>query len=345
MTIYNTMSKNEVEHIWKRFINEQTEPFQKKVQQGYVKDRNKYLQGGQGKPSKPFVVSPPNTRSKSAPPIGENEEKLIGGAGDYKPDSYFDAEELKKGIEHENEHTSSRALAKEIVKDHLAQNPKYYSDLESKDIEEGWLGDATKFMGFSQKEPEAEYTDYAEMDQGIYVGGAPLLGGKFMESALNNPKFDRIIVMSIEVANIINNNYGSSQSEMPQQIITKYAISDSANPTEDEKEKLKQAAFYIERFLKAFKPSSVLIVCSKGLNRSVAAASLAMKRMGTKPEEAIAKARKVRGKEALTLYGKTHPGFVPIIMGSDILPFRNPKNEPSIREILRTLKKQKEELK
>ena len=41
---------------WNNFLNEQTEPFQKKVKQGYVKDRNQYLKGGKGKPSKPFNV-------------------------------------------------------------------------------------------------------------------------------------------------------------------------------------------------------------------------------------------------------------------------------------------------
>lgn len=58
-------------------------------------------------------------------------EKLIGGLGDYKPDSKFDPLELKKGIEdEEGEHTADKQIAIEIAKDHLSKNPHYYSDLE-----------------------------------------------------------------------------------------------------------------------------------------------------------------------------------------------------------------------
>lgn len=53
-------------------------------------------------------------------------EKLHGGAGDNRPDSDFDAEQLENGIKHEMEHTKDRKIAKEIAKDHLSEDPNYY---------------------------------------------------------------------------------------------------------------------------------------------------------------------------------------------------------------------------
>jgi len=37
---------------------------------------------------------------------------------------------------------------------------------------------------------------------------------------------------------------------------------------------------------------------------------------GVKPEEAIQKVQAARGEEALTLNGRPHQGFIPIILGS-----------------------------
>lgn len=58
-------------------------------------------------------------------------EILVGGQGDNKPDSDFDADELKMGIEHEmKEHGMTEEMATETAKDHLVENPKYYSELK-----------------------------------------------------------------------------------------------------------------------------------------------------------------------------------------------------------------------
>lgn len=47
-----------------------------------------------------------------------------------KPDSAFPAKELAKGTEHEKEHTSNPGVAEMIAKDHVAEDPKYYTKLE-----------------------------------------------------------------------------------------------------------------------------------------------------------------------------------------------------------------------
>ncbi len=57
-------------------------------------------------------------------------EKLEGGEGDNRPDSDFDPEQLKAGINVELEHTTDRAVAKEVAKDHLTESADYYKKLK-----------------------------------------------------------------------------------------------------------------------------------------------------------------------------------------------------------------------
>jgi hypothetical protein len=59
--------------------------------------------------------------------ILERKDLLPGGLADHAPDNEFDSEELKMGVEHELEHTDNKQMAKEIAKDHLKEDPKYYS--------------------------------------------------------------------------------------------------------------------------------------------------------------------------------------------------------------------------
>ncbi len=51
------------------------------------------------------------------------------------PDSEYDPEQLKMGIEVEHEHTDCPHLAKEIAKDHLAEIPDYYTRLKKMEDE------------------------------------------------------------------------------------------------------------------------------------------------------------------------------------------------------------------
>lgn len=57
-------------------------------------------------------------------------EKLVGGRGDYSNDGDFDQHELKMGIEIEMEHTADKDMAAEIARDHLSEDPKYYTHLK-----------------------------------------------------------------------------------------------------------------------------------------------------------------------------------------------------------------------
>jgi len=57
-------------------------------------------------------------------------DQLPGGKGHKLKLKNVDKNELKMGIEVELEHTNSRELAKEIALDHLAEDPKYYTNLK-----------------------------------------------------------------------------------------------------------------------------------------------------------------------------------------------------------------------
>lgn len=57
-------------------------------------------------------------------------DRLPGGLADNRPDEDFDSDQLQMGIKVEMEHTNDYALAKEIAKDHLSEDPKYYTKLK-----------------------------------------------------------------------------------------------------------------------------------------------------------------------------------------------------------------------
>lgn len=54
---------------------------------------------------------------------------IPGGNAAGRPDSDFDAKQIAKGTKVEMEHVNSKAKAKEISKDHLAEIPDYYTRL------------------------------------------------------------------------------------------------------------------------------------------------------------------------------------------------------------------------
>lgn len=57
-------------------------------------------------------------------------ELLHGGEADNIPDKSFSALSLLRGKKHEREHTNNDQVAKEIAKDHLSEDPRYYEKVE-----------------------------------------------------------------------------------------------------------------------------------------------------------------------------------------------------------------------
>lgn len=63
--------------------------------------------------------------------VRETYQALTGGVGDNLSPDRIDPSELEMGIKVEMEHTNDITIAREIASDHLAENPRYYSDLKS----------------------------------------------------------------------------------------------------------------------------------------------------------------------------------------------------------------------
>ena len=57
------------------------------------------------------------------------EDRLPGGKGDDLDVVDVDPHELRLGMQHEMEHTDDPRVASEIARDHLAEDPHYYSDM------------------------------------------------------------------------------------------------------------------------------------------------------------------------------------------------------------------------
>jgi hypothetical protein len=60
--------------------------------------------------------------------------KIKGGKGDRLSPKDVCPKQLAVGVLIELEHSDSKDAAEEIALDHLAENPKYYSDLVKKNI-------------------------------------------------------------------------------------------------------------------------------------------------------------------------------------------------------------------
>jgi hypothetical protein len=60
----------------------------------------------------------------------QKSDVLPGGLADSRPDSDFDPDALARGVQYELEHTDNPDVAREIAKDHLAEDPEYYEKLE-----------------------------------------------------------------------------------------------------------------------------------------------------------------------------------------------------------------------
>lgn len=59
-----------------------------------------------------------------------SEDLVPGGKGDDRPDTDFDPEQLRFGVTVEMEHTNNEKIALEISKDHLTEDPLYYTKLK-----------------------------------------------------------------------------------------------------------------------------------------------------------------------------------------------------------------------
>jgi hypothetical protein len=71
---------------------------------------------------------------------------LGGGLSAGHPTSEFDKGQLRKGIEVEKEHNPHLNIRREIAKDHLVEDPKYYDHLA--EMEKKYKKSSAYILGF-----------------------------------------------------------------------------------------------------------------------------------------------------------------------------------------------------
>lgn len=85
---------------------------------------------------------------------------IPGGKSDKIPPSRFPPEKVRKGAKVESEHTSNKAVAREIARDHLTEDPNYYEKLqkmEKKAMLDAFADELTKIaMGGVEAAQKAE---------------------------------------------------------------------------------------------------------------------------------------------------------------------------------------------
>ena len=74
----------------------------------------------------------------------KEKDVLPGGLADHIQAKYFNTRALRKGVGVEKEHTNNGVIQKEIAKDHLAEDPKYYDKLEVMEKKAFWKGFASR---------------------------------------------------------------------------------------------------------------------------------------------------------------------------------------------------------
>ena len=89
--------------------------------------------------------------------------------------------QLKKGIKVELEHTTDRAVAREIALDHLGENLYYYDQLKRAGLEEAWL-DTNEYGGWITPNRKVEYVEdqgheaHLRREHGLRIAEAFLAG-------------------------------------------------------------------------------------------------------------------------------------------------------------------------
>jgi len=86
------------------------------------------------------MLRSPVFRKRAALRTIKKADLMPGGKGDDKPDTEFDHDQLAAGIRTEaKEHGLDLARAKEIAKDHLTEDPKYYSPVMKRKVKKAAL--------------------------------------------------------------------------------------------------------------------------------------------------------------------------------------------------------------
>lgn len=329
---------------WENFLNEQTEPYQRKMKAKHSRLKKRVIGHGGQKAGPPYTNKPSMERSKSAPPMGESlhEDQLVIEEHIVKQGKKYCLKSKKSNKNLGCYPTRAGAEKRE-------KQVQYF-----KHVNEGL------FDIFKKKAKQPEYTNYSLIEDNIYVGKRPIektIDPPHKEVLLDDAvnKFDTIFIVSDEQVDLLK-KLGHKESDR-----LKFAeLKDTADP--------KEQAAQIELMEKvanqvANTKGNVLVACSVGANRSAAIAARAlMLRKGIKnitddkqddvANNIIKKIREERAKFGLKAlqYGKGHkisPGedlSLSLVKTGDHTEFINfIKNGPtstleeSLRRVIRRL--------
>jgi hypothetical protein len=123
-----------------------------------------------------ILPNPDLTKNSAVEKATDN--ALPGGKADNKSDESFDQDALEQGIKVEMEHTNDREVAKEIAKDHLTEDPRYYDALaemehrleETKTVDKGLVaGQDTGNGGPSGQQTGGDALRVQDLDRKLKV--------------------------------------------------------------------------------------------------------------------------------------------------------------------------------
>ena len=289
---------------WNEFLNEQTEPYQRKMKAKHSRLKKRVIGHGGQKAGPPYNEKPSMERSKSAPPMGESldEDQLVIEEHIVKQGKKYCLKSKKSNKNLGCYPTRAGAEKRE-------KQVQYF-----KHVNEGLFDIFKKKEQPKEKQPVTipPYTDYNQIgNTNIYVGRFPLAKDSdnnrvFQPDVLE--KFDKIFLVADEEVDFLKSRqpdilkqYGEQLDNKENKIVaTEKRIDDTANPNQEQLEYMEHLALKVSET-----NGNVLIACSAGKNRSsaIAARAIALKQGGVKSDQdldnIVNMIRSARGPNAL----------------------------------------------
>ena len=241
---------------WENFLNEQTEPYQRKMKAKHSRLKKRVIGHGGQKAGPPYTNKPSMERSKSAPPMGESlhEDQLVIEEHIVKQGKKYCLKSKKSNKNLGCYPTRAGAEKRE-------KQVQYF-----KHVNEGL------FDIFKKKAKQPEYTNFAHIEGNIYVGKRPIekdSEGKqvLLDDALK--KFNKIFLVSKQEVELLQ-----KQGIKPNEQLVFVELEDTA----DKQEQARQVSLMEQTAnqIKDTQADKILVACSVGANRSAAIAARAL---------------------------------------------------------------------
>lgn len=274
---------------WENFLNEQTEPYQRKMKAGHSRKKRRVIGHGGQKAGPPYTKKPSMERSKSAPPMGEGIDE-----DQFTIEEHIVKQGKKYCLKSKKNNKNLGCYPTKAGAKKREKQVQYF-----KHMDEG-------FMDFFRKKEEPitipPYTDYNEIgNTGIYVGRFPMAKDSkenrvFQPDVLN---FDKVYLVAGEEVEFLNVRQPNVLKENEGKIITGN-FDDTATPKPEQLQEMETMAKNI-----AESKGKILVACSAGKNRSsaIAARAIALREGGVKSDQdldnLVNMIRSARGPSAL----------------------------------------------